>query len=532
MSLDDLLGPMAPPRYHGPKVFVPPKSTDGSVTQNSFVTQKTLMDAGVKHQVIEKKEDKKRARSEKQEAEAEEKRVKSLPHGIEKEMRAVARLIEKRPPPLEEEEGGLERDGSEIPPTFTVTAIDNDSLNAISADAAYADRKDRDMAVSLYYSQGCFPTDVLVQFLTYNGRIKLADCEIAFVFKGTWWRNKRFKTMEQLQKFIQTSNPERIDIGPSHDPGKGRCRYLVFDTDLEDRTIEHPSGYIRNCACRGSRQVCSLGCWFYMQVAVKCLTYVSRNVLGAKHVMPVASGRRGVHTWLLDEQFLQAGEDERKGIVNRIEMLGRPWIYNHQEYTPYLYTYILKPAFEAHFLDGQKLILDQETTLYLLHLAAISDAGYSDDVHVAIAAMHHARTFLERKAAWKILCGLVPDKGGFKKRVIFELLYPRLDGQVTTAMTHCVKAPFVVHPDSRRCSVPIPNIDTWRPDQSPRLSEVATSIEDLANPYGWSPDGRAAASGAILTGYVNHMRDMISSAFPSSIMMTMTTKKTIAPGKK
>ncbi len=550
--LDDVFGPACLPRSTGPKVWTPPKTADGSITVDMFNTQKTLDVIGVKRVVTATKEDKKRAREEAAAAAtaAQKATVTTTPQSVvDEELRQVEQLIAQMEEDKKifekeeaetakrrkeaEEDGGIEKDGTELPQTFAVprgkSVIEEEQMFAVSADAMYADQRDAKMSTALFYGQGCFPVDTFVAFVTHNGRVKLEHCELAFVFNGAWWRNRRFGSALELRAFIERRKPERIDIGPVAVPGQSKMRYLVFDTDLEDVTPETPAGYIRTCKCKGTKKVCSQGCWFYMRVAIKCLTYVMRKVFDAKHVVAVSSGRRGVHTWVLDEKFLALAEDERKGIVKRVELLGRPWEYEHPEYTGYIYTHILKPAFERYFLDGPILICAGNTQRKILEVAedviprttvGTSDGPPDDDVynglHQCIADLYHAPSVADRKVAWKRMCKLFDPR--FKKRLIFMLLYPRLDVAVTTSMTHCIKAPFVVHPESKRCCVPIPNVETWGPHMAPRLSELAVSEDELANPYGWrgggGQDELAGGKGAVLTDYVNHLSEMLSRAFP------------------
>jgi hypothetical protein len=245
-------------------------------------------------------------------------------------------------------------DGSEKPATFDV-----DEREMIAADEARAARLDAQIPVPEYYSQDAFPVGALVQFATQNGRVELEQCELAFVINGVWWRNKRFYDEDALHKFILNTKPDRIELGPQYPPGDMKKehhsqmnlrRYLVFDVDFGD---DNGNDYIRACSCKGKRTTCSTGCWFYMRVAVKVLTYLLRRCFGCQFIVPVFSGRRGVHVWCLDETFLSYTSDERKGLVERIELYGTPGMYSHPEHTPYLYEFIMQARrtfFPAVFL--------------------------------------------------------------------------------------------------------------------------------------------------------------------------------------
>jgi hypothetical protein len=252
---------------------------------------------------------------------------------------------------------------SEIPATFSL----QEELNAAEAarmgrysKEAEDDAEDQEIATEAYYSQECFPVRSVMGFITRGWRVPLKECELAFVVNGHWWRKTRFDSLEKLELFLRKNPPSRIEIGGIRGSTE---RYLVFDTDLEDLAPGQATpGYIRTCKCKGTRNMCSSGCWFYMVTAVKCLTYIVKNLFKAKHVFPVYSGRRGVHTWVLDEVFVKKTSEEREAIVARIQMLARPHEYSHPEYTPYILEYILSPAFDANFLCADNgLFTCQET---------------------------------------------------------------------------------------------------------------------------------------------------------------------------
>lgn len=117
--------------------------------------------------------------------------------------------------------------------------------------------------------------------------------------------------------------------------------------------------------------------------------------------------------------------------------------------------------------------------------------------------------------AWELLVNRFGPV--FRSRVIFAMLFPRLDANVTTQMNHCVKAPFVIHPDTKRCSIPIPNVDTWTPDLAPRLSHFVVPPSRRTNKYGnWGQDDDddSMIGKANISVYVTHMSKMIEAAYP------------------
>lgn len=168
---------------------------------------------------------------------------------------------------------------SEIPATFSL----QEELNAAEAarmgrysKEAEDDAEDQEIATEAYYSQECFPVRSVMGFITRGWRVPLKECELAFVVNGHWWRKTRFDSLEKLELFLRKNPPSRIEIGGIRGSTE---RYLVFDTDLEDLAPGQATpGYIRTCKCKGTRNMCSSGCWFYMVTAVKCLTYIVKNL--------------------------------------------------------------------------------------------------------------------------------------------------------------------------------------------------------------------------------------------------------------
>jgi hypothetical protein len=87
-------------------------------------------------------------------------------------------------------------------------------------------------------------------------------------------------------------------------------------------------------------------------------------------------------------------------------------------------------------------------------------------------------------------------------------------------MNHCIKLPFVIHPDTKRCSIPIPDIETWTPDRAPRLSHFIVPPSRIENKYGYRPPDAEDEEQdkynkrAALSLYVRHMTNMVEAAYP------------------
>ncbi len=123
----------------------------------------------------------------------------------------------------------------------------------------------------------------------------------------------RFETFPHEAEFIRRVkgiNPFRIDIGAIYDKPPKKMnganalgKELVFDIDLTD--------YPRVC-CE-DKKVCEK-CYEIIKCSVKIMDYILREEFGFTEYGFVFSGRRGVHCWILNNNFMN--ETIRNDIFN------------------------------------------------------------------------------------------------------------------------------------------------------------------------------------------------------------------------
>ncbi len=436
--------------------------------------------------------------------------------------------------------------GEEKPATFSVDLVAEmiNPFGNITEGGGSADALDRKIDVREYYGQEHYPVSALASIITFGGQKPLSHCELGMFIRDDrgadhMWRNQRFATVSELSAYIKRRRPVRIEIGPTHPNSDTRVdaskrhlmRQLVFDIDLEDVDEDHPDGYIRNCRCRGKKMVCGAGCWFHMKVGVKILTYILRTTHGYKHILPVYSGRRGVHVWVMDQSTLHLTSEDRAAIVDGIvRKHGNPRVYWHKVHSPYMYEKILLPAFREHFLSGSCLLASPLCISTIVSMIPLgSSIGTAEEVTqmVMLAMVRYVpyEDGPERlKEVWEKVriimggCLGVPDST-FQCIFVFRVLFPRLDENVTTVMNHLIKAPWVMHPETKRVSVPIPDIDTWKPEEAPRISQIVEPPEDAKDrdPYGFHRRRameERRAEGVALSSYVAPVTYMVQRAYP------------------
>jgi hypothetical protein len=144
-----------------------------------------------------------------------------------------------------------------------------------------------------------------------------------------------------------------------------------------------------------------------MRVGVQVLTYLMRKCFGAEDVLAVFSGNRGVHVICLDEKFVKLTSEERRGVLERIKLFADPANgYQHPEHSPYIYEYLMRPAFYDNWLDGQVLVMENGTTLRMLVMCAgLEGAAQLPPETVSILVkMSNVKYREARIEAWHELC--------------------------------------------------------------------------------------------------------------------------------
>jgi len=204
-----------------------------------------------------------------------------------------------------------------------------------------------------YYSQ-LFPVELICKFLTNNYKYPLIQKEFAFsahfkryeTFKDLksskeFTKNYplyltqdlglkvpiRFQNHEELKDYLIKNLPNTINVGPIFPPHVSRSdpfaifpKPLFFDIDMEDYTNEtstnrpsHIPPAKRTCTCTTTCDAC----WILIlrDPLVACMDFL-KGFMEFTCVIPVYSGRRGFHIWVMDEWELD--KESREYIVNKM----------------------------------------------------------------------------------------------------------------------------------------------------------------------------------------------------------------------
>ncbi|KAJ1814787.1 p48 polypeptide of DNA primase [Coemansia sp. RSA 2599] len=400
-------------------------------------------------------------------------------------------------------------------------AVDDDGLGEISP-----------LTLGQYY-QRLFPHELYYRWLNYNGKVPTTEFthrEFSFTINdGVYIRYQSFKDGEDFQRELLRLSPSKIDIGaiftaqPKHakslQPGVFRpvAKELVFDIDMTDYDE------IRTC-CQGG-DICTK-CWKFMVVAMHVLDRALREDFGFKKILWVYSGRRGVHCWVCDDRARRLDDAGRKAVVGYLALIRggaeqgkkvnltqrggqHPHILRSME--------IVEEYFEDILLIDQEIMLTKERWTKVL--AALPD----EELRKSLDAQWSKRPDRSSVEKWSEMIDAVDRKaskrgskfglGSFERDMMLQLVYPRLDENVTTHLNHLLKSPFCIHPKTGRVCTPIAadKFDSYNPMEAPTLSQLLRAINAS------SAQGNDSSSSAVpMAEHISVFEEFVASLGPAN----------------
>ena len=307
-----------------------------------------------------------------------------------------------------------------------------------------------------------------------------------------YFRFQCFKNETELKNQIIKLQPKKIDIGAvyntlpkNHEQTNSFNpieKEIVFDIDLTDYDD------IRTC-CKDAK-LCNK-CWKFMEVAYEILDKILREDFGFKNLLYCFSGRRGIHCWLCDNNARRLKNNGRIAIAKYIQFQIQntknkivQGLNNKIHPSINRAISIIDKYFENDILigqdilnfDGGKNLLKGLIKAYYLK----EDNSVLDDVekelnmkNSSVQKFKNIEEILQRNKNFNRgeLC--IKD---FKLNV----LYPRLDINVSKHINHLLKSPFCIHPKTGLVSVPLDENDirNFKIEDIPKLDQL---VEDFNN---------------------------------------------------
>ncbi|KAJ9055505.1 p48 polypeptide of DNA primase [Entomophthora muscae] len=264
-------------------------------------------------------------------------------------------------------------------------------------------------------------------------------------------------------------------------------RELVFDVDLTDYDD------IRTCCNKTT--ICPK-CWGFMRVAMKIIHRTLTEDFGFRHIMWVFSGGRGIHAWVCDKRARSLSNEGRRAIANYLTITrpgGPRRVVLPQTLHPSISDVmeLVEEAFATTVL-GQQDILNSDKKAAILE-------NLPEDIRNELQEKWESTTnYVSSQTRWEQLEYSVSKRQKQAKGKEATLLatlvrdlklhccFPRLDVHVSTSMNHLLKAPFCIHPRSRKICVPISldQFDSFDPESVPTDYTLISELNKDSSPGG------------------------------------------------
>lgn len=319
--------------------------------------------------------------------------------------------------------------------------------------------------------------------------------------------------VELFKQMLAKKQPIKIDIGAvynncpkykssrhkDHEAKGAYCipkeKEICFDIDMTDYDP------VRRC-CSGA-DIC-LKCWPLMKVAAKIIKQELARTFGLTQLLFVYSGRRGIHCWVCDREAREFSGPVRTALASYLDILKGSGSNNKtsssannfacEKKAINLYGSVYKTT--AIYPESVKII-DQYFEQYLLDQEFFKEENYLL-ITGLITGQDRFRKYVENQLK-SINPGLSEneqkDRIKFFTRQVFsnkydsknwtgigaetgdkilaeiklQLMFPRLDFNVSKDLNHLLKSPFSVHPKTDNICVPFEDFDGFKGDGNHRL---------------------------------------------------------------
>ena len=356
--------------------------------------------------------------------------------------------------------------------------------------------------MKIYY-ENFFPYEMYFSWLGRGEVDQFQRREFSFTLENdVYFRFQSYKSCEELKKKLIQYCPKKIDIGAMYnvlptehktaDPFFPQEKEIVFDIDMTDYDD------IRTC-CQEAK-LCNK-CWKYMIVAYRILDKILKEDFGFQHILYAFSGRRGIHAWLCDERARILRDDGRIAIANYIKYkIGNVKMEITQGlqnplHPAYVRAIKICDEYFRDVLDEQNLLNNEKGQNLLMALLKAYFHNDFDSIKVSQIFSDpeiKKSTIKLNQIKDVILSNKRPENKKLKQdstEDIFNLcindfklniLYPRLDINVSTHINHLLKSPFCIHPKTGLVAVPLSEeeIIKFKMDNIPRLDQL---INDYNN---------------------------------------------------
>lgn len=346
-----------------------------------------------------------------------------------------------------------------------------------------------------HYYENFLPFNLIFQWLNHSNVPSKDFTHREFAFEhlnGAYQRYNSFQDGVEFKKRVVKTNPTRFEIGAIYpiEPKdrktvakhllKPLAKEMVLDIDLTDYDE------IRTC-CKGTA-ICNK-CWKFITLAIKVVDIAIREDFGIENRIWVFSGRRGVHCWMSDSKVRYLREQGRRAFIEYLDILNvkgksrKGGIFNLKKpYHPHIERSldILKEHFVEIILKEQGTWDSKEGTKELaMMIPDIKLRNVLLNEWKKSPGKNSTDKWIDIGEFYKDLAITSFDLVDWRKEMILQMLYPRLDVEVSRQMNHLLKSPFCVHPGTGNVCVAFdPTVKEFDPfKDAPNLHQLFTEDE-------------------------------------------------------
>ena len=304
------------------------------------------------------------------------------------------------------------------------------------------------------------------------------SCEIEIDADGSivWKRYVSCASPDELAKVVRGRSFRALHIGPCFSESAYGARRpgvvpvskeLVFDLDLQDVgwfDVDKSNQAANDRYVRAIFASCHV------------LVEILREVMGFEWFVPVYSGRRGVHLWVLDERAFGWGDEARAALCafvastpskNDPRVINTRHIRSNPSFGDATWAAVARAgeALLRPFAQGGVGLLDKprDAASFLAKLVDVPTDGPErtarerERKHVAAAAKLASSGHSGERALQGIR-EAVASNAFYANRlddVLLSLVWPAIDVGATAKTNHCSKSIFSLHAKTGRVAVPV-----------------------------------------------------------------------------
>lgn len=340
-----------------------------------------------------------------------------------------------------------------------------------------------------HYYDNFLPFNLIYQWLNHS-RIPGSGTDFThreFAFEhwaGQYQRYITFQDADDFKKKVVKANPTRFEIGAvypieakdhksiSKNLMKPISKELVLDIDLTDYDE------IRTC-CQGT-SICPK-CWKFITLAIKVIDVAIREDFGMENRIWVFSGRRGVHCWISDSRSRYLKENGRKSFINYLDILENK---NNKKGI-----FGIKKPFHPHIQRSLEILAPEFVTIICNEQKSWDNENSGKELAMSIPDLSlrkkllnvwinnnisSADKWVDIEKYYNELKINSFDLNDWRKEMVLQMLYPRLDVNVSKQLNHLLKSPFCVHPGTGNVCIPFdPENKIFDPfNDAPTLQDI------------------------------------------------------------